>query len=95
MGGIDFAALKKNVNSKLSEEEKQAAVKQLINTNCLLSAQVKELVMIFSFEKNRIEVAKMAYTHTYDIGNYNKVADALMFETSANELNAYIKEKTR
>ncbi len=95
IGAVEFATVKKNINSKNTEEEKQQIAKQAINTNCLLSTQVKELLMLFSFEKTRIEFAKIAYTHTYDIGNYNKVADALMFEASVKELNAYLSEKTR
>lgn len=95
LGAVEFASLKKKVNAKSTEEEKLQLSKQIINTNCLLASQVKEVLMLFSFEKTRIELAKIAYTHTYDIGNYNKVADAFMFEASAKELNAYLTEKAR
>jgi hypothetical protein len=62
----------------------------VIGTNCLLSSQVKEIILLFSFEETRLDFAKYAYGYTFDIGNYYQVNDAFKFESSIDELNTYI-----
>ncbi|HRY32861.1 MAG TPA: DUF4476 domain-containing protein [Bacteroidales bacterium] len=86
----DFASVKQSIASKSFEDSKLTIAKQVINTNCLLSSQVKEIMLLFSFEDTRLELAKYAYGYTFDIGNYYKLNDAFTFESSIEELNEYI-----
>jgi hypothetical protein len=86
----DFESMKSSINSKSFEESKLTIAKQILNTNCMLAGQVKEIMMLFSFEDTRLDYAKYAYGRTYDIGNYYKVNDAFTFESSIDDLNAYI-----
>jgi len=86
----DFGSAKQSIAAKSFEDSKLTIAKQIINTNCLLSAQVKEIMLLFSFEDTRLELAKYAYGYTFDIGNYYKLNDAFTFESSIDELNAYI-----
>ena len=69
--------------------------KQIINSNCLVASQVKEIMMIFDFEASKLDFAKYAYTRTYDIGNYYMVNDVFDFESSIDDLNAYINAQRR
>ncbi len=85
----DFSSAKSTIASKSFEDSKLSIAKQIINTNCLLSAQVKEIMMLFSFEDTRLDFAKYAYGYTYDMGNYYVVNDAFTFESSIDELNQY------
>lgn len=87
----EFANVKKSIDTKNFEDTKIKIAKQVIDNNCLLSSQVKEIMMLFNFEETRLDLAKYAYGHTYDIGNYYKLNDAFKFETSIDELNEYIK----
>lgn len=48
-------------------------------------------MFLFNFESTRLELAKYAYGHTYDIANYYMLNDAFTFESSIEELNNYIK----
>ena len=57
------------------------------------AAQVRDLIGVFSFEDSKLDLAKYAYDHTYDIGNYYKVSDAFTFESSMEELNEYIEAR--
>ena len=66
--------------------------KQIIYSNCLLCSQVKEMMMLLSFETDRLDLAKYAYKKTLDPGNYYKLNDAFTFETSIDELNEYIEK---
>jgi hypothetical protein len=86
----DFESMKSSISSKSFEESRMTIAKQIINSNCLLSSQVREVMLLFSFEDTRLEFAKYAYGRTYDIGNYYKVNDAFTFESSIEDLNDYI-----
>ncbi len=90
MGRIDFDSFKSSVSSKPFEENKLAIAKQVLNNNCLTSAEVKETMGLFSFENSKLDFAKCAYGHTYDVNNYYKVNDAFQFSSSIDDLNAYI-----
>jgi len=90
MSRADFESFKGSVTSKSFEESKMTLAKQVLNTNCLTSAQVREVMNLFSFEDTKLDFAKYAYGHTYDIGNYYKVNDSFQFESSIEDLNNYI-----
>ncbi|HEX5001515.1 MAG TPA: DUF4476 domain-containing protein [Bacteroidia bacterium] len=91
----DFEAMKNSISSKTFEESKMTIAKQIINANCLLSSQVKEVMLLFTYEDSRLDFAKYAYGKTYDIGNYYKVNDAFTFESSIDDLNDYISSYRR
>jgi hypothetical protein len=86
----NFIAVKNSISSKSFEDSKLTIAKQVISNNCLICSQVKEIMLLFSFEATRLELAKFAYKHTFDIGNYYQLNDAFTFETSIEELNQYI-----
>ncbi|MBL7929048.1 MAG: DUF4476 domain-containing protein [Bacteroidia bacterium] len=86
----EFSDLKSSIASKSFEDSKMTIAKQVVGNTCLLTSQVKELMLLFTFEESRLDIAKFAYGRTYDIGNYYKVNDAFTFESSIDELNQYI-----
>ena len=91
----DFDDAKKSISSKSFEDSKLAIAEQIVAANCLLTTQVKEIMMLFSFEDSKLQFAKYAYKYTYDIGNYYKVNDAFTFEMSINDLNEYISSQKK
>ncbi len=95
VGGGQFEEMKRSIESKSFEESKLAVARQIVNNNCLLSGQVKQILMLFSFEATRLDFAKYCYGYTYDIGNYYKINDAFTFESSIDELNDYIQSYQR
>lgn len=86
----DFQGVKQSIASKSFDDTRLTIAKQVIASNCLLSDQVKEIMLLFSFEDTRLELAKYAYGYTYDIGNYYRLNDAFTFESSIEELNDYM-----
>jgi len=90
MSSGEFDNVKNSISSKSFEDSKLTIAKQVINVNCLLCGQVKEIMLLFSYEDTRLELAKYAYGYTYDIGNYYQLNDAFTFESSIEELNEYI-----
>lgn len=90
MSPAEFSQVKSSISSKSFDDSKLIIAKQVIGSNCLLSSQVKEIMLLFSFEDTRLELAKYAYGYTYDIGNYYRLNDAFTFESTIEELNDYI-----
>jgi hypothetical protein len=46
---------------------------------------------LFSFEASKLEIAKYAWHHVVDKGNYFTINDAFTFDSSVDELNEYTK----
>jgi hypothetical protein len=93
MSPMDFNDLKNTISSKTFEDSKMTIAKQVLQNNCPLTSQVKDLMGLFTFEGTKLDFAKYAYDYTYDVGNYYKVNDQFTFESSIDELNQYISGK--
>lgn len=93
MGPQDFEALKASIGSKSFEQTKYTMATQVLGDRCMFVSQVKQVMLMFSFEETRLDFARFAYDHTYDIGNYFMVNDAFTFESSIEELNTYIQSR--
>jgi len=90
MSDLDFADVKRSISSKSFEDSKLTIAKEVTGANCLFASEVKEILMLFSFESTRLTFAKFAYKHTFDRGNYYKINDAFQFESSIDELRQFI-----
>ncbi len=90
MNDHDFQMAKNSIESKDFSDSKLTLAKQVLSSNCLLTGQVYELVSLFDFEDDKLEVAKYAYGSTLDVGNYFRVNDAFEFESTIEELDEYI-----
>jgi hypothetical protein len=90
MNAGDFQSAKNSISSKSFDDTRLTIAKQVTSANCLFSSQVKEIMLLFSFEATKLDFAKYAYNYVYDQGNYFKLNDAFTFESSIDELNSYI-----
>ncbi|MCS7075121.1 MAG: DUF4476 domain-containing protein [Bacteroidia bacterium] len=88
----DFEALKQTIKNQPFGSTKMSIAKQAVSNHCLLSQQVVELVSLFSFENEKLEIAKFCYRQTCDQGRYFVVHNALTFTSSKEELSRYIQE---
>lgn len=89
MNASDFESAKQSVKSKTFDDSKLTIAKQIIGSNCMLCSQIKELMLLITFEGTRLDLAKFAWSHNLDKGNYYKLNDAFTFESSIDELNEY------
>ncbi len=89
MGEKDFESAKSSIKSKSFDDSKLTLAKQIIGSNCMLCSQIKELMLLITFEQTRLDLAKFAWSHNLDRGNYYKLNDAFTFESSIDELNKY------
>lgn len=89
MSEADFASAKQSILSKDFDESRLTVAKQIIGNNCLLCKQIKELMELMSFEGTKLDLAKFAWHHNLDKGNYYRLNDAFTFESSIDELSSY------
>lgn len=90
MQDTDFESAVRSIASKDFEDSKLTLAKQIISSNCLRADQVRDIMKLFEYESSRLEFAKIAYSKTFDQGNYYKVNDAFEYELSIDELNDHI-----
>lgn len=90
MSNSDFQSAYNSIKSKSFDDTKLTVAKQIINSNCMKTSQVKQLMSLFGFESTKLSLAKYAYMHTYDPNNYYQLNDAFSYSSSIDELNTYI-----
>jgi Domain of unknown function (DUF4476) len=92
MSSADFGQAKESLRREWFENTRLATAKQIIDQNYFTSQQVKEMVLLFTFENNRLDIAKYAYGKTVDKGNYFIMNDAFTFNNNKEKLSEYIRE---
>lgn len=90
-----FGSAMNTINGQTFEDNKLQVAKQAFSSNCMTSSQVGQIMQIFTFEDSRLDFAKFAYGHTYDLGNYYQINSAFTFSSSVDELNDFIAVQPR
>jgi hypothetical protein len=90
MSSSSFSSAKQTISKQNFDDTKLTTAKQILKTNCLSSAQIKDIMLLFNFEATRLELAKMGYKRCVDANNYFLLNDAFSFESSVEELNKSI-----
>jgi hypothetical protein len=85
-----FQSMKQSLRRESFDNTRLTLAKQMMERNNFEAAQVKEMLQFFSFESNRLELAKYAYRNTVDKKNYYVVYDMFSFTSSKEELSRYI-----
>ena len=91
MSSSNFSAAKSTISKQSFDDTKLSTAKQIISSNCLTAAQIKEMMLLFSFEETRLTLAKEAHARCVDKNNYFILNDAFNFSASVEELNNSIK----
>ena len=92
MNDRDFQNVLEAMNREWLESNKMKSATQIINTNFLTSMQVKQLMQQFTFENNKVDLAKQAYAKTVDQRNFlPTVSDMFSYGSSRDELARYIR----
>jgi hypothetical protein len=94
MGVREFNDMKDQLRKEWFENNRLTSAKFLIDKSNFTAAQVKEMMLLFTFESNRVEIAKYAYCKTVDQRNYLLVNDALTFNSSKEDLARFLREQT-
>lgn len=90
MDQASFSDAKKTIANASFDDTKLSTAKTIVNSNYLTTNQVMELCKLFSFDDNKLEFAKYAYSKTVDRNNYFKVGNVFSFSSSKEDLNNFI-----
>ncbi len=85
----EFGSALGSISQASFENTKLSTAKQIVNNRCVTAQQVRGIMKTFDFEATRLEFAKFAWSHTYDLDNYYQVNDAFEFDASVNELQKF------
>lgn len=91
MSATDYASAKSSIQNKDFEDSRIKIAKQIVDNNCVDAEQIKGIAELFDFEASRLDFAKYAYKKCSDPQNYYKINDVFDFESSIEELDAFIK----
>ena len=87
-----FMSAKETIRREHFDKDKLMVAKQIVANNKFYSSQVKELMQLFSFDDAKLDLAKFAYTRTFDRNNYFILYDAFAFRRSKEELINYTQQ---
>lgn len=90
MNDREFKNVLQAINKEWLESNKLKSSTQIVKSNNLTTSQVEQILLLFSFENNKLELAKQAYANTVDKRNYNRLFDMFSFNSSKAELERYI-----
>lgn len=91
MNPKDYQAAYDMISNETFDSSKLSLAKQVIAANPMSSSQILGLCKLFSFESNKLELAKFAYEFCVDRNLYFMLNDAFSYESSKRELTEYIK----
>jgi len=74
----EFDAICLKISRKYLDETKLAMSKELIDKYCITTAQLAELMLTYSFDKSRTEIAGYAIHRILDPQNFAKLKDTYM-----------------
>lgn len=86
----DFAGLMNAIRNRPFDSTKRQLAAQAISSNYFTSAQIMNMLGLFSFDSSKLEIAKLAYTRTVDPEHYYLVYDAFSFDSSVRNLSNYM-----
>jgi hypothetical protein len=92
MNAGEFSQLMGQIQKERFDANRMISVKTITDKNNFTAKQIKEMMYLFTFESNRLEVAKYAYRKTLDKENYWQLNDVLTFSSSKDELARFIRE---
>ncbi len=74
------------INKEGFETNKMRSAEQIISSNYFTTGQLKQLIRMFNFESNKLQLAKLGYDKVVDQSNYYTLSDLFSFNSSRDEL---------
>ena len=88
MSDVDYSRLLQRVRGQWTANSKYNTAKEAVTRDYFTTEQVRGLLQLISSESKRLELAKLAYTHTVDFHNYKQVY-SLFSRKAQRELDDY------
>lgn len=91
MSQHEFSQSIETLRREWAEVNRLKMAKQIIDRNYLTSYQLKEMMQLFTFEHNKLDLAKSGYSKVSDKQNFHVVYDALSMRSSREELERMVR----
>lgn len=91
----DFKGKYEALKKETFERNRLSMAKNLFADEYITTNQVIELVKLFSFDDDRLNLAKWTYSRTTDKKNYYKVNDSFTFSRYKKELSDYVSKQPK
>lgn len=91
----EFNQVMHSMQKEWFENNRMKSASFIISNNFFTANQVKDMVSLFEFEGNKLEIAKQAYSKALDKENYSCVMDALNYRSSKKELARFVRSNGR
>ncbi len=88
----DVQLMVDKIESQAFKDEKLSRARLVTKNYCFVSSQVISIMEAFTFEDNKLTMAKELYDQTTDKANYDTVVDALTYKSDRDELIDYISQ---
>ena len=89
-----FSNMLETVEEQSFESSKLLTAKQIIKyNNCLTVNQLVQIMKLFSFDKDKLKLAKYAYHYIYDIDDIYKVNNVFDFDDTKEKFAKYIEQQ--
>lgn len=93
MNNADFHAAMTYIQSKNFDKDKMSAAKQVLLKNFMTVNQIEQVCRLFSFDKDKLEFAKYAYSRCVDQNRYFMLNTVFSFESSKTELEQFVQQQ--
>ncbi|MBN8821125.1 MULTISPECIES: DUF4476 domain-containing protein [unclassified Spirosoma] len=94
VSSADLDRIKERVEAAAFDTDKPKILKAaLAAKRCFSTDQILELLALFTFDSDKLPLAKYAYSYVTDRENYDQITDAFDFDTSKDELRTFIRSR--
>lgn len=89
MSDKEFNSLVQRVRSQWFGNGKMSIAKDAVGRSYFTTVQVRQLLVLFSSDTDKLDLAKAAYRNTVDQRSYYSLYDVFQFQSSKDELERY------
>ncbi|MCU0430897.1 MAG: DUF4476 domain-containing protein [Cytophagaceae bacterium] len=93
MSGLEFNEGLKTVQQAQGDTAKLEAANKLVQSNCLQTGQVRQLMQATSHDITKLKLARNAYDRTSDLNNFGKLEDVFKTEEGKRDFRSFLKSK--
>ena len=91
MNPRDFEEAKALLSKETFDDTRLTAAKQIVANNPMTVNQIAQICRLFTYENNKLELAKFAYSYCIEKNKYYMLNEVFTFDSSKQELLEYIR----
>lgn len=90
MNSRDYDEVIRIISKEVFDEKRLNTAKRVISVNPMNTRQILNICTLFTYEANRLEFAKYAYSHCVDPNKFYLIDEVFLYESSKEELHDFI-----